>query len=127
MLHVVKKFSSPEFNRFILVGVLNTCFGYLLFSVFIYVGFFYPVAALLSTILAVLFNYKTIGALVFNSAEKNKLLPFVFVYVLIYILNVAGLWVAELYGLENKYIAAAMLLAPLAVVSFVLNKKFVFV
>lgn len=121
------KLSSPEFRRFVVVGILNTLFGYFLFSFFLYLGFAYPMAALLGTILAVLFNYRTIGVLVFRVTGRGRLLPFVAVYVIVYVLNVMGLWCAEFYGLENKYVAGAILLAPLAVVSFVLNKKFVFV
>lgn len=126
MLHLVKKLYSLEFKRFVLVGVLNTLFGYGLFSFFIYLGIVYPVAVLIATVLGVLFNFRTIGTLVFGVKGNNKLMHFVFVYVVIYILNVAGLWCAEIYGLENKYIAGAVLLAPLAVISFVLNKSFVF-
>lgn len=109
-----------------MVGFINTIFGYSLFAFFIYLGFYYPWAVLLGTIIAVLFNYKTIGTIVFGVSGKDKLVPFIFVYVVVYLMNVLGLWCTEIYGVDNKYIAGAILLLPLAMVSFVLNMKFVF-
>lgn len=114
------------FGKFIIVGVLNTVVGYSLYAMFIYMGVVYPLAVLFSTILGVLFNYKSTGKLVFSHSGKSKFVSFVLVYVVIYILNVSGLWMLEQVGLYNKYISGAILLAPLALVSFVLNKKFVF-
>ena len=116
-----------NFVRFILVGILNTIIGYGLFVLFIYLGLHYSLAVLLSTILGVLFNYKSIGSLVFSSKTKS-LHRFVAVYLFIYCLNVSGLWIILTYtGIENIYLSGAILLAPMAVVSFVLNKKFVFI
>jgi putative flippase GtrA len=116
---------NQQFIRFILVGGLNTIFGYSLFAFFIYLGLVYPVAVLFSTILGVLFNYKTIGKIVFSST-KNKLMPFIFVYGFIYSLNVFFLWLFSILGLENMYISGAIILAPLAVFSYLMNKNFVF-
>ena len=118
---------NNHFIRFILVGILNTIVGYGLFALFIYLGLHYSLAVLLSTILGVLFNYKSIGSLVFSSKAK-RLHRFVAVYLFIYCLNVSGLWMILNYtGIENIYLSGAVLLAPMAVVSFVLNKKFVFI
>lgn len=112
--------------KFLLVGVLNTAFGYSVFAVFIFLGTHYTVAVFFATVLGVLFNYRTIGGIVFNHKGGSKLIPFILVYVIIYALNVFGLWSLDYLGLENKYLAGAILLLPLALVSFVLNKKFVF-
>ncbi len=114
-----------QFIRFIIVGVLNTIFGYSLFTLFIYLSFSYPVAVLFSTILGVLFNYKTIGKIVFSSSE-NKFVPFISVYIFLYALNVFFLWLFTIFGMTNMYIAGAILLAPLALISYFLNKNFVF-
>jgi len=81
---------------------------------------------LLSTVLGVLFNFKTIGKLVFDSSDNSLIFRFILVYVVIYVLNTSGLWVFKSNGFENMYINGFILLAPLAIVSFILNKKFVF-
>lgn len=112
--------------KFLFVGVLNTLVGYSLYALFIYFGLAYPLAVLFSTILGVLFNYLTIGKLVFVHEGESRLLPFIGVYVIVYALNIYGLWQLEVLGIENKYIAGAVLLAPLAALSFVLNKFWVF-
>ena len=111
---------------FLLVGILNTIFGYGLFALFIYLGLYYPLAVLLSTILGVLFNFKTIGGLVFGSNDNKLIFKFILVYVITYLLNIFFLWLFKRLGFENMYINGFVLLIPLAAVSFLLNKFFVF-
>ncbi|WP_024850587.1 GtrA family protein [Hydrogenovibrio kuenenii] len=123
---MVSNIFDKRIISFILVGILNTIFGYSLFSYFIYLGIYYPISVLLATILGVLFNFKTIGRLVFGHRDHSRIFHFIAVYTVIYVINVLGLWGMEQYGLYNKYIAGAILLIPLALLSFVLNKKYVF-
>ena len=111
---------------FLLVGVLNTIVGYSLFVLFIYLGLYYPLAVLFSTILGVLFNFKTIGRLVFASSDNSLIFRFALVYVITYFLNIFFLWLFKRLGFDNMYINGFVLLIPLAAVSFLLNKFFVF-
>lgn len=117
---------SIELIKFLFVGILNTIFGYSLFAIFIFFNMHYSLAVLCSTILGVLFNFKTIGKLVFGSHDNSLIFRFVAVYIVIYILNISFLWFFKYLGFGNMYINGMVLLAPLAVVSFILNKKFVF-
>jgi putative flippase GtrA len=112
--------------RFVFVGVVNTAFGYSLFSLFLFLGFLYPVAIFFSTIIGIAFNYQTIGRYVFRHRGKSKLLQFFGVYLIVYALNVYGIWQLELFGIDNKYISGALLILPMALISFILNKKVVF-
>ena len=112
--------------RFILVGILNTMVGYGLFALFIYLGLHYSLAVLFSTVLGVLFNFKSIGRLVFNTNNNKRIYHFIGVYTFLYLLNVSGLWGLSSIGIEDMYVAGAVLLAPLAIMSFILNRKFVF-
>ena len=112
--------------KFLLVGIMNTAFGYGLFSLFIYVGLHYSLAVLLSTIFGVLFNFKTIGKLVFGSSDNGLIFRFILVYIITYLLNIYFLWLFKKFGFENMYINGFVLLIPLAAVSFLLNKFFVF-
>ena len=111
---------------FLLVGILNTAFGYGLFALFIYIGLYYPLAVLFSTILGVLFNFKTIGNLVFGSSDNRLIFKFVLVYVITYLLYIFFLWLFKRLGFENMYINGFVLVVPLAIISFILNKFFVF-
>lgn len=112
--------------KFILVGIMNTAFGYGIFALFIYLGLYYPLAVLFSMILGVLFNFKTIGKLVFDSSDNGLIFRFILVYIITYFLNIFFLWLFKWLGFDNMYINGFVLLIPLAAVSFLLNKFFVF-
>lgn len=112
--------------KFLLVGILNTIFGYSLFALFIFLNIHYSLAVFLSTVLGVLFNFKTIGKLVFDSHDNSLIFRFIAVYVLLYLINISCLWFFKISGFENMYINGFVLLVPLALISFLLNKKYVF-
>jgi len=116
---------SSQFHRYLMVGLLNTLFGYGIFALLIYLDFSYPVALLLATILGVLFNFKSIGILVFESRDNKLIFRFIVVYVVIYLLNLAGLKLLSVAHV-NMYVAGAILLPLMAIVGFVINKRFVF-
>jgi putative flippase GtrA len=117
---------NNKFIKFILVGILNTVFGYSLFALFIFLNMHYSLAVFLSTVLGVLFNFKTIGKLVFDSHDNSLIFKFIVVYVLLYLINISCLWFFKISGFENMYINGFVLLVPLALISFILNKKYVF-
>lgn len=121
----LKIIMDKTFVRFLFVGILNTFFGYSVFAVLIYSGFHYTVANLLSTILGVLFNFKTIGMLVFKNTRGYLILRFVAVYAVIYCLNIAFLKILSMMNV-NMYVAGLVILFPMACTAFVLNKHFVF-
>lgn len=122
---MLNKLIKIQFIRFLIVGFINTIFGYGVFSFFVCIGLHYFLAALLGTVLGVLFNFKTISTLVFNYHNNSLIIKFIGVYVIIYILNIVGLYLLNLYGI-NTYISGAVLILPLAVLSFLINKKLVF-
>lgn len=115
----------PQFLRFLVVGGLNTLFGYGLFAGFTWIGMQYPVAIALATVLGVLFNYQTTGRLVFSGPGRGRLWRFFAVYGLVYVLNVAAVAVLLRAGV-NVYLANALAIPPLVVVSFLLQRSFVF-
>ena len=114
-----------RFIRFLLVGVLNTIFGYAVFALFIFADLHYSIAALLSTICGVLFNFKTTGRLVFGSRDNSLLVRFFGVYGITYVLGVLWLRVSTTYQ-WNILIAAAVMMPPMAVLSYTLNRLWVF-
>lgn len=116
---------NPVFFRYLLVGLLNTFFGYSIFALFIYIGFGYPVALLLATILGVLFNFKSVASLVFRVHNNKLIFRFIAVYVIIYTLNLSGLKFLSAFDV-NVYYSGAILLPIMAVVGFIINKRFVF-
>lgn len=125
----IKLFSyniDATFIRFVLIGILNTAFGVGLYCLFIYWGIPYRSAVLLSTILGVLFNFKTIGTFVFKNTKNQLIFKFVAAYVIIYLVNIGLInLLLELTEL-NEYIAGIIATPIVAIASFVLQKYFVF-
>jgi putative flippase GtrA len=122
-----------QFLRFLLVGILNTIFGFSIFAIFVQLGLDDKSAVLFSMILGVLFNFKTTGSFVFANKNNKLLLRFICVYAVIFLLNVGGLSILKSIPLNlaldpktKTTIAGGILVLPLAIVSFVLNKLFVF-
>ncbi|GCA72578.1 hypothetical protein MiYa_04131 [Microcystis aeruginosa NIES-2519] len=128
LVNLIKK---HKFARFLLVGAINTLFGYFLYGSLILIGLNYKYAVLLATILGVLFNFQTTGRLVFGSKNNKLMFRFVLVYVVTFLLNVEALRIVDgmNINIEQKtkmLIAGAILVLPMAVISFVLMKLFVF-
>jgi putative flippase GtrA len=134
--------------RFLLVGLLNTAFGYFLFLFFIWIGLHYSLSLLFSQIIGVLFNYKTTGYIVFENKSNKLLFSFFLVYGFVYLINVLELYFlgkSELYEYilsreslqfihslpinQDKLsdaIGQAIVILPNSLLVFYLNKKFVF-
>ncbi len=111
--------------RFLATGLLNTLVGYGLYAVFLFFGLNYTLSLTLATILGVLFNFKTIGKLVFGSNDNKLIFKFILVYVITFIANL--LLIKTLVKLDlSAYVAGIIVIIPLAAVSFTLNKYFVF-
>lgn len=105
---------------------MNTIFGYSLFSLFMWLGLHYSVSIGLATILGALFNFKTIGGLVFASHDNAKIFKFMMVYAIVYMVNIVGMYLM-LKIESNAYLSGAILLLPLAILSYFLNSKLVFI
>jgi putative flippase GtrA len=114
-----------RFIRFLLVGALNTLVGYLLYAFFIFCNLHYAQAVLLATIIGALFNFKSIGRLVFKSHDNRLIFRFLAVYAITYLLNVAGLRLFAGHQV-NLYLAGIVLALPVALVSYLLHSTFVF-
>jgi len=114
-----------QFIKFLLVGGLNTLFGYGVFAFFLSLGLHYSLAALLGTLLGILFNFKTYGALVFKNSDNRLLFKFIGVYGTTYLLTVSCIAVLKSLHL-SAFAAGAILAVPVALISFLLNRRFVF-
>lgn len=116
---------NPQLLRFLLVGGLNTAVGYGLFAAFTWGGLPYPLAIGLATVLGVAFNFQSTGRLVFGGAPLSRLARFVAVYVVVYLLNVGAVTLLLRAGL-GVYLANAVVVLPLALVAFALQRRLVF-
>ena len=113
------------FLKFILVGLINTTFGYGLYLGCLHIGLNYMIAALISTILGIIFNFFTTGRLVFKSNDNSLIFRFLFVYFIIYLFTIFGLTLLNSFKVSYE-IAGAIMIPPNAILAFYLNKRMVF-
>jgi putative flippase GtrA len=116
---------DSAFVRFLLVGALNTAFGYALFAALVLFRLHYALAALVGQILGVLFNFGTTGSIVFGNRDPRLLVRFVAVYAVHYAAGVALLRLGLATGVPVLVTSAATTL-PLAAFSFALQRLWVF-
>jgi putative flippase GtrA len=105
--------------------VLNTVVGYAIFALLTLAGLGLVPSTIGATVIGALFNFKSIGKLVFG-ASGAKLLPrFLAVYVLQCAANIAALRSFASVGVPVLY-AEAIILPVLAVAGFLLMRFWVF-
>lgn len=125
MINLFYRFWNNQFFRFLFIGGMNTLFGYSLFSILVFFKIHYSLALFIATIIGVIFNFKTVGVIVFKNGQNSKIFRFIMVYIVLYILNLAI--VASLKMMDmNIYAAGAVALMPVAVTGYFLNRLFVF-
>lgn len=116
---------NTQFLKFVAVGIVNTAFSYGTYAAFIYLGFSFVLASLISFILGILFSFKTQGALVFKNTDRRLLFVFTFNWLLIYLFMVG--FIALMINLGfNEYWAGVLAMPPLAIFSYVTQKYLVF-
>jgi putative flippase GtrA len=111
------------FLRFGMVGLVNTGFGYAMFALLILAGAWPDAALVGATIAGVAFNFQTSRRLVFRS--KGCSARFIALYIIVLVFNWAALRALRQCGLADIE-SQAMLAVPVAAVSFLGQKAFVF-
>lgn len=117
--------TRKQLFRFIFVGLINTVFGYSIYALLLWLGLSYFVALMLSTTLGIMFNFQTIGRIVFKSHDLRLIFRFFGVYLIVFLFNWLLIKLGLIVGM-NAYLSGAVAVVPAAAVSFLLNKFFVF-
>jgi putative flippase GtrA len=111
--------------RYVIVGGLNTGFGYASYAVLVLLGLPLWLAVAGSTVLALLFNFYSYGALVFGNTAGRLLPRFLGFYAVLGLANFALL--RALAGVGVGPLLAQMLLLPLlAAAGYFGLRRFVF-
>ncbi len=116
---------KKQIVRFLIVGILNTVVYYILYSLFLYFKFDYRMAVAFATIIGVLFNFKSFGKYVFDNNDNSIIYKFIGVYIILFLTNILLINVFYIL-INNYYIAGFFAIFPYAIVSYYLNKEFVF-
>jgi len=122
---LIHRLWSIQLLRFLIVGGLNTVFGFTIYSVFILLHLHYVLAALLGQICGILFNFQTTGTIVFKNKDNRLIFRFFVVYLVTYLITIGLLKIFDIYDI-GSLVAGAIIILPIACLSFLLNKKFVF-
>lgn len=121
----IRRVVNAQFVKFLLVGFLNTLFGYSVFALLLFVGVHYAAALFFATFFGILFNFKTTGILVFRSRDNRLVFRFFAVYGVCYGINLGVLTLLKALPI-SLYHLQGILVLPMAFLSFTLNKRFVF-
>lgn len=111
--------------KFLLIGSINTLFGYSIYALLILNNFDYKIAISISTILGVIFNYISTGRFVFKYNRFDRILPFIFIYTLIYLINLILITLFINIGF-NELLSGAFALIPVVMLTFFLLNKYVY-
>ena len=117
---------DEKFFKFLFVGFLNTVVSYMLYAFFVAIGLVPNLALFFQYILGVLWNFKTTGVIVFKNHNNKLIFKFIGTYIITFSINSLFLnLLAVKIGL-NEYLSQAILVLPVAVLSFLLFKFWVF-
>ncbi|MBI5279626.1 MAG: GtrA family protein [Burkholderiales bacterium] len=116
---------KARFLRFLVAGGINTLFGFAVYSASIAAGAEIWLALLVGMLAGTVFNFFTTGGYAFRQLSIRRWPRFVGCYLFLYGLNlVLAQWLTPLAG--GPVQAQALLLAPLAILSYVMMARLVF-
>ncbi|UUV08632.1 GtrA family protein [Ruegeria sp. YS9] len=113
---------KKSFMRFALVGVLNTGFGYVLFTVLNLSGLPPQIALVISFSGGVLWNFMTHARLVFDTRGLGRLPYYILSYLLVYAFNALSLGGLLSIGLQ-PIAAQGLIVLPAAILAFILISR----
>jgi putative flippase GtrA len=102
-----------EFFSFIAIGMLNTCFGYCIYAIVIFMGYQPALALLIGNSLGIAFNFLTFGKVVFKNFDWKRAPHFLVIYGINYFANVWMLSAVQHY-IPSPYVAYLIVL-PISV------------
>lgn len=120
-----KYLPSRQFVRYLFVGGLNTLFGFLAYSGFILLDLPTWAALLGGNVAGIVFNFFTIGGIVFSDLSLARFPLFLLFYAVIYLINLELIgWVAAV--VHGRIAAQAILVLPMAILSYLILRNYVF-
>jgi putative flippase GtrA len=122
----MRRLPVAQFTRFVAVGVLNTSFSYMVYAIGLAFGFHFAFANLIAMVSGTLFSFVTQGRLVFNHRGFGRYGRFLSIWVCIWLFNVALVGALMAFLDIGAYVAGAIALVPMVVLSFALQRLWVF-
>lgn len=124
-LSLSTKFKAMQGVRFVLIGLLNTAFSYLIYAAFLFFGLGYQLANFLALVVGILFSFRMQGYFVFDNPDTRLLGRFVLSWGVIYLCTITVIGQIIALGFD-PYSAGALSLPFSVALSYLLQKYFVF-
>jgi putative flippase GtrA len=124
-LKIIRDILNIQIIRFLLIGSVNTIFYYSIYCLFIYIGLDYRLCVFFATLIGIFFSFMTFGKYVFNNSDKKLIYKFIFVYMVLYFLNIFLISRFQVY-LDNYYLSGFLSAFFCTCISFFINKLYVF-
>lgn len=123
---MIRRLFDIRVIRFLIVGCINSLFGFAVFGMIAYFGGHTWVALLGGNIAGILFNFLTIGAIVFRDLSPARFLRFVAAYLGLFLLNLEAIGLLTTTTSIGRISAQGLLTAPMAVLSYFIMSRLVF-
>ena len=118
-------FKSNRFVRFLVVGGLNTLFGFVVYSILALSDLSTLMVLIVSNLIGIAFNFVTTGGLVFRDMRLTKIPLFLICYGVIFIIYLELIqWLSPIFG--GRIVAMAIIVLPMAVLTYFIQSWFVF-
>jgi putative flippase GtrA len=114
-----------RFIRFLLAGALNTLFGFVVYTISIWLGMPVWCALLIANATGVFFNFVTIGGYAFRSLLLARLPRFTAAYAGLYVVNLTLINTLRIW-VPSAIAAQAILIVPMAAASYLVMARLVF-
>ena len=114
-----------RFMRFLVVGGVNTLFGFAVYIIAIIAGATVWFALLASMVAGTGFNFFTTGGYVFRELSFTRFPRFIICYLFVYGINLVLIELLSMW-LSDKVLSQFILIFPMAVLSYFIMVRFVF-
>lgn len=111
--------------RYLIAGLANTAFAFAIYAVGIKLGIGYHLASFAALIAGIGSGFVIQGKVAFRSQLRGRFLPFVALWVLLYLANIAVISAIAFFGI-NLYIAGLIAAAPVNAVSYLTLRAIIF-
>ena len=125
----ISKNNIIQFITFNIIGFINTLLTTLLFFLLIYLEINYIISLFFVYVIGILFSFYMNKSFTFKYESSNTMILFVKMcssYIIIFMLNAGLLFILIEKVLINKYLAQIIAMFLLIIISFMLQKFFVF-
>lgn len=112
-------------SKYLIYGIINTLFGFFIYSAFIYMNFSYQLSVLVALLFGVVFSYFTHSSYVFKQTGSVAFIKYLILGIFLYFINLFLISIFLDFGFDAYYSGAFSSLI-LVVLSFLFQSKWIF-